>query len=167
MASRDHQRGRLTILAATLLLIGTGIFAGAAYSLGLPGWYRALLLGVAAVMVLSAGALVLRTLSLERGLRRDLPAPNPGNPAIDRPGSLAESVSRLAHDIRNSLAGLSGVIEILGRDLPAASGGKEVIEEARREIRHIDEAVADFRARVETRTANPEPTGAGSPVKGK
>jgi signal transduction histidine kinase len=118
-------------------------------------------------MVLSAGALVLRTVSLERGLRSNLPAPKAANPGGDSLEDLMGSVSLLVHDIRNSLAGLSGVIEILGRDLPASSGGKEIIEEARHEIRHIDEAVADFRARIETRTANPDPTGAGSPVKEK
>lgn len=163
MASRDQQRGKLTILAATILLLGTGIFTGAAYSWRLPGWYRALFLGVAAAMVLCAVVLVFRTLSLERRFRSDPRAPHPGNRVANGSAEgLPEMVSRLAHDIRNSLAGLSGVVEIFGRDLPASSGGKEVIEEARREIRHIEEALAEFRARVEAEASKPVATGAGS-----
>ncbi len=164
MPSRDTQRGRLTILAATILLLGTGIFTGAAFSWRLPGWYRALFLGVAVAMVVCAAVLVFRSLSLERGFRSER-APHPGNPAAgDSAEGLSEMLSRLAHDIRNSLAGLSGVVEILGRDLPASSNGKEVIEEARREIRRIEETVADFRARAGSGAAKPEPAGAESRV---
>ncbi len=163
MASRNQQRGKLTVLAATILLLGTGIFTGAAYSWRLPGWYRALFLGVAAAMVLCAALLVFRTLSLERGFRGDAKIGPPGNRvAGDSAAELSETFSRLAHDIRNSLAGLSGVVEILGRDLPASSNGGEVIEEARREIRHIEEALAEFRARVESEAPKPVGTGAGS-----
>lgn len=165
MPSRDRQRGKLTILAATILLLGTGIFTGAAFSWQFPGWYRALFLGVAVAMVLCAVVLVFRMLSLERGFRGDLPAAPPGNPAAnDSAEGLPEMLSRLAHDIGNSLAGLSGVVEILGRDLPASSGGKEIIEEARREIRRIEEAVADFRARAGSGAAKPEPAEAESRV---
>lgn len=75
MPSPNKQRGKLTILAATILLLGTGIFTGAAFSWRLPGWYRGLFVGVAAAMVLCAIVLVFRTLSLERGFGSD-PAPS-------------------------------------------------------------------------------------------
>lgn len=158
MPSRNRQRGRLTILAATILLLGTGIFTGAAFSWRLPKWYQVLFLGVAVAMVICAIVLVFRTLSLERNLRSDSPAFAPGNRAAhDSPQDLAAMLSRLAHDIRNSLAGLSGVVEIFSRDLPASSDGREILAEARRQIRHIDQAVADFRARVEPGAAKPDP----------
>lgn len=69
MPSQSTQGAKLTILAAAVLLLGTGIFAGAAFSWRLPTWYQALFLGVAVAMVVSGAALVLRALLLERRVR--------------------------------------------------------------------------------------------------
>jgi signal transduction histidine kinase len=50
----------------------------------------------------------------------------------------------LAHEIRNPLAGIAGVIEIVGRDLPPTSPAKAVVKEIRLEIAHINRIVSDL-----------------------
>ncbi len=163
MPSRDTKLGKLTIPAATILLLGTGIFTGAAFSSRLPGWYRMLFLGVAVAMVLCAVVLVLRTFSLERRLSIAPAAVDLGNRVSHEPmEDLPELASGLAQEIRNSLAGLTGVVEVLGRDLPASSDGREAMDQAQRYIRHIDQALADFRAQVEARAPKPEQAARGS-----
>ena len=56
----------------------------------------------------------------------------------------AKSVSRLVHDIKNPLAGIAGVIEILGSELPEGSIGREVLPEVKGEIEKIKQLLADF-----------------------
>lgn len=50
----------------------------------------------------------------------------------------------LAHEIRNPLAGIAGVIEIVGRDLPASSPAKAVVKEIRQEITQINRILSDL-----------------------
>ena len=50
----------------------------------------------------------------------------------------------LAHEIRNPLAGIAGVIEIVGRDLPASSPAKSVVKEIRQEITQINRILSDL-----------------------
>ena len=50
----------------------------------------------------------------------------------------------LAHEIRNPLAGIAGVIEIVGRDLPATSPAKAVVKEIRQEITQINRILSDL-----------------------
>src|SRR6202008_1113348 len=45
--------------------------------------------------------------------------------------TLGELATGLAHEIRNPLAGIAGVIEIVGRDLPSTSPARAVIRDIR------------------------------------
>lgn len=66
--------------------------------------------------------------------------------------TLGEMATGLAHEIRNPLAGIAGVIEIIGRDLPATSPAREVVKDVRQEIARINHIVTDL-----LQTARPHP----------
>ena len=66
--------------------------------------------------------------------------------------TLGEMATGLAHEIRNPLAGIAGVIEIIGRDLPTTSPAREVIKDVRQEIARINHIVTDL-----LQTARPHP----------
>jgi signal transduction histidine kinase len=66
--------------------------------------------------------------------------------------TLGELATGLAHEIRNPLAGIAGVIEIVGRDLPASSPARPVIKDVRQEIARINRIVTDL-----LQTARPHP----------
>ena len=66
--------------------------------------------------------------------------------------TLGELATGLAHEIRNPLAGIAGVIEIVGRDLPAASPATAVVKEVRHEIAQINRILTDL-----LETARPRP----------
>jgi signal transduction histidine kinase len=66
--------------------------------------------------------------------------------------TLGEMATGLAHEIRNPLAGIAGVIEIIGRDLPATSPARAVVKEVRLEIAQIDRILTDL-----LETARPHP----------
>ncbi len=58
--------------------------------------------------------------------------------------TLGELATGLAHEIRNPLAGIAGVIEIVGRDLPASSPAKAVVKDVREEIAQINRILTDL-----------------------
>jgi signal transduction histidine kinase len=58
--------------------------------------------------------------------------------------TLGELATGLAHEIRNPLAGIAGVIEIVGRDLPSTSPARAVIRDVRQEIAQIDRILTDL-----------------------
>jgi len=60
--------------------------------------------------------------------------------------TLGELAAGLAHEIRNPLAGIAGVIDVIGRDLPESSGGRQVLQEVKREVVHIERALSDLLA---------------------
>src|SRR5579872_5677376 len=66
--------------------------------------------------------------------------------------TLGELATGLAHEIRNPLAGIAGVIEIIGRDLPASSPARMVVKDVRQEIARINHIVTDL-----LQTARPHP----------
>ena len=66
--------------------------------------------------------------------------------------TLGEMATGLAHEIRNPLAGIAGVMEIVGRDLPASSPARTVLKDVRQEISRINRIVSDL-----LQTARPHP----------
>ena len=66
--------------------------------------------------------------------------------------TLGEMATGLAHEIRNPLAGIAGVIEIVGRDLPNTSPARSVLKDVRQEIARINHIVTDL-----LQTARPHP----------
>ena len=66
--------------------------------------------------------------------------------------TLGELAAGLAHEIRNPLAGIAGVIEIIGRDLPSTSPARAVVKDVRLEIAHINRILTDL-----LETARPHP----------
>jgi hypothetical protein len=58
--------------------------------------------------------------------------------------TLGELAAGLAHEIKNPLAGIAGVIEIIGRDLPANSPAREVLKEVQHEVLHIKRILAEL-----------------------
>ena len=66
--------------------------------------------------------------------------------------TLGELATGLAHEIRNPLAGIAGVIEIIGRDLPSTSPAREMVKDVRLEIDQINRILTDL-----LETARPHP----------
>jgi signal transduction histidine kinase len=66
--------------------------------------------------------------------------------------TLGELAAGLAHEIRNPLAGIAGVVEIIGRDLPSTSPARAVVKDVRLEIAQINHILTDL-----LQTARPHP----------
>ena len=66
--------------------------------------------------------------------------------------TLGEMATGLAHEIRNPLAGIAGVIEIIGRDLPESSPARAMVKDVRLEINQINRILTDL-----LETARPHP----------
>jgi signal transduction histidine kinase len=66
--------------------------------------------------------------------------------------TLGELATGLAHEIRNPLAGIAGVIDIIGRDLPATSPARAMVKDVRLEIDQINRILTDL-----LQTARPHP----------
>jgi hypothetical protein len=66
--------------------------------------------------------------------------------------TLGELATGLAHEIRNPLAGIAGVIEIVGRDLPSTSPARSVVKDVHLEIAQINRILTDL-----LETARPRP----------
>lgn len=72
--------------------------------------------------------------------------------------TLGELATGLAHEIRNPLAGISGVIEIVGRDLPASSPAKAVVKDVRQEIAQINRILTDLLGTARPRASEMRPS---------
>jgi signal transduction histidine kinase len=66
--------------------------------------------------------------------------------------TLGELATGLAHEIRNPLAGIAGVIEIVSRDLPPNSAARSVIKDAKEEAIQINRILTEL-----LETARPKP----------
>ncbi len=66
--------------------------------------------------------------------------------------TLGEIAAGLAHEIRNPLAGIAGVMDIIGRDLPATSPARDVLQDVREEVLRINRILSDL-----LETARPKP----------
>ncbi len=66
--------------------------------------------------------------------------------------TLGELATGLAHEIRNPLAGIAGVIEIVSRDLPPNSAARAVIKDAKEEAVQINRILTEL-----LETARPKP----------
>jgi signal transduction histidine kinase len=66
--------------------------------------------------------------------------------------TLGEVATGLAHEIRNPLAGIAGVIDIAARDLPVTSPARVVIKDVRQEISQINNIIGNL-----LQTARPHP----------
>lgn len=60
--------------------------------------------------------------------------------------TLGELAAGLAHEIRNPLAGIAGVIEVMGKELPEHSSSRAVLPEVQGEIQHIQTILNDLLA---------------------
>jgi signal transduction histidine kinase len=58
--------------------------------------------------------------------------------------TLGELAAGLAHEIRNPLAGIAGVMDIIGRDLPEKSPARDVLKEVRQEVMRVNRIVTDL-----------------------
>jgi len=66
--------------------------------------------------------------------------------------TLGELAAGLAHEIRNPLAGIAGVLDIASRDLPDSSPARSVMEDAKQEAVQINRILTDL-----LDTARPKP----------
>ena len=60
--------------------------------------------------------------------------------------TIGELAAGLAHEIRNPLAGIAGVVEVMGRELPRESSSRAVLPEVHSEIQHIQAILNDLLA---------------------
>jgi len=58
--------------------------------------------------------------------------------------TLGELAAGLAHEIRNPLAGIAGVIEVIGRDIPEGSPSREVLKDVQQEVLHIKNVLSEL-----------------------
>ena len=65
--------------------------------------------------------------------------------------TLGELAAGLAHEIRNPLAGIAGVMDIIGRDLPEKSPARDVLKDVRQEVMRVNRIVSDL---LETAPSN-------------
>jgi two-component system NtrC family sensor kinase len=66
--------------------------------------------------------------------------------------TIGELAAGLAHEIRNPLAGIAGVVEVIGKELPAQSASRAVLPEVQGEIQHIQTILNDLLAYARPRS---------------
>jgi signal transduction histidine kinase len=58
--------------------------------------------------------------------------------------TLGELAAGLAHEIRNPLAGIAGVVDVMGKELPANSPSRAVMDDVQKEVFHIQNILNDL-----------------------
>lgn len=58
--------------------------------------------------------------------------------------TLGELAAGLAHEIRNPLAGIAGVVDVMGKELPPQSPSRAVLGDVQREVAHIQAILNDL-----------------------
>lgn len=72
---------------------------------------------------------------------------------------IGELAAKIAHEIKNPLAGIYAAIQLLGRDLDQEDPKQEIFEELRGEVRRLDETIQELLSFARPRTPQPRPTG--------
>ncbi len=62
----------------------------------------------------------------------------------DRLASIGEMAAGIAHEIKNPLAGIAGVIQVLKKDIPAEDPKRAVLEEVLSQVERMDKAVRNL-----------------------
>ena len=62
----------------------------------------------------------------------------------DRLASIGEMAAGIAHEIKNPLAGIAGVIQVLKKDIPAGDAKRAVLEEVLSQVERMDKAVRNL-----------------------
>lgn len=62
----------------------------------------------------------------------------------DRLASIGEMAAGIAHEIKNPLAGIAGVIQVLKKDMPATDQRRAVLEEVLSQVERMDKAVRNL-----------------------
>jgi two-component system NtrC family sensor kinase len=62
----------------------------------------------------------------------------------DRLASIGEMAAGIAHEIKNPLAGIAGVIQVLKKDLPSQDAKRAVLEEVLSQVDRMDKAVRNL-----------------------
>ena len=71
--------------------------------------------------------------------------------------SLGELAAGLAHEIRNPLAGIAGVVDVMGKELPASSPSRAVMGDVQNEVLHIQNILNDLLSYSRPRPPNFHP----------
>ncbi len=71
--------------------------------------------------------------------------------------SLGELAAGLAHEIRNPLAGIAGVVDVMGKELPPNSPSRAVMADVQNEVLHIQNILNDLLSYSRPRPPNFHP----------
>jgi signal transduction histidine kinase len=72
--------------------------------------------------------------------------------------TLGELAAGLAHEIRNPLAGIAGVVDVMGKELPANSPSRAVVGDVQKEVLHIQAILNDLLSYARPRPPDFHPT---------